>query len=200
MEELSVDEIARFNKDRWEELAKANVQFSRPLLGLDSSQARKLIDPHGYVGDVAGKDVLCLASGGGQQSAAFGLLGANVTVLDLSETQLKRDRETAEHHGISIRTEQGDMRDLSRFADRSFDVVYHPWSISFVPDVANVLSEVGRVSRSGGIYYLGCANPFTIAVDDEGLDEECEVRCRGRDLDRDGHPALTGDVRSARGR
>ena len=40
-------------------------------------------------------DVLCLAAGGGQQSVAFALLGANVTVFDLSETQLEHDRLAA---------------------------------------------------------------------------------------------------------
>ena len=39
--------------------------------------------------------------------------GSNVTVLDLSETQLERDRLAASHYGHSIVTEQGDMRDLS---------------------------------------------------------------------------------------
>jgi 2-polyprenyl-3-methyl-5-hydroxy-6-metoxy-1,4-benzoquinol methylase len=49
---------------------------------------------------VKGKDVLCLASSGGQQSAAFGVLGANVTVFDLSENMLKKDVATAKHYGI----------------------------------------------------------------------------------------------------
>ncbi len=78
-----VDEIARYNKGRWEELAEANIEYSRPFLDLDSEKAREAIDPEGVLADVSGLDVLCLASGGGQQSAAFGLLGANVTVLDL---------------------------------------------------------------------------------------------------------------------
>jgi hypothetical protein len=30
-----MDDIARYNKERWEELAKANVIFSRPWLDLD---------------------------------------------------------------------------------------------------------------------------------------------------------------------
>jgi len=37
--------------------------------------------------------VLCLASGGEQQSAIFGLLGADVTVLDLCAQQLAGDRQ-----------------------------------------------------------------------------------------------------------
>ncbi len=59
-----------------------------PFLDLDVSSARRLLDPDGIMDEVEGKRVLCLASGGGQQSAAFALLGAEVTVFDISETQL----------------------------------------------------------------------------------------------------------------
>lgn len=44
------------------------------------------IYPAGLLADIDGKDVLCLASGGGQQSAVFSLLGAKVTVVDQEMT------------------------------------------------------------------------------------------------------------------
>ena len=165
-----MDEVARYNRDRWDELARAGVEYSRPLLELDSNLARDRYDPYGIIGDVRGKSVLCLASGGGQQSAGFGILGAKVSVLDISEAQLEKDREAAAHYGIQIKTVQGDMRDLSHFADDCFDVVYHPYSINFVPDANTVLDEVARIMRVDGIYFLGCANPMTHAVDDEAWD------------------------------
>ena len=96
-----MDEIARFNKERWEELAQAGVEYSRPFLDLDESTAQKVFNPQDKLGDVTGKDVLCLAAGGGQQSVAFGLMGANVTVLDLSETQLQRCRRVRASAEIS---------------------------------------------------------------------------------------------------
>jgi len=113
-----MDELAQYNKARWEELAQSNVPYSRPWLDLDESSARTRVDPHGMLKDVAGKEVLCLAAGGGQQSAAFGLLGARVTVLDLSETQLERDRMAAKHYGLQIQTVQGDSgrNKMSHFA------------------------------------------------------------------------------------
>jgi ubiquinone/menaquinone biosynthesis C-methylase UbiE len=104
--------------------------------------------------------VLCLASGGGQQSVAFALLGAEVTVLDIAEGQLERDRQAAEHYGVALKTIQGDMRDLSSLAATSFDIVYHPYSLNFVPDARVVFREVARVQSEGGLYYLHCANPF----------------------------------------
>ena len=169
---MAVDEIAQYNKERWEALAQAHIPYSRPALDLDAASARKMVDPYGFIHTFQGKDVLCLAGGGGQQSAAFGLLGANVAVLDLSETQLQRDRETAAHYGLSIRTEQGDMRNLQRFRKRSFDVVWHAHSITFIPDVHTVLAEVRRVLRPGGLYHVSCNNPFFAGVDERDWNGE----------------------------
>jgi SAM-dependent methyltransferase len=155
-----MDEVAKYNKERWEELAQAGVTYSRPFLELDEQAARQAVDPYGIMGDVQGRDVLCLAGGGGQQSVAFALLGANVTVFDLSETMLQRDRETAAHYNRPLNIVQGDMRDLARLAADSFDLVWHAWSLSFVPDARQVFAQVARVLRPGGLYRLECANPF----------------------------------------
>jgi len=112
------------------------------------------------MGDVSGKDVLCLAGSGGQQSAAYALLGANVTVLDISETQLRRDVQAAAHYGVTVHTVQGDMRDLSAFPDNAFDLIYHAHSLDFVPDFRPVFDEVARVLRPGGKYRVSYSNPY----------------------------------------
>ena len=155
-----MDDIASYNKERWEALAQARIAYSRPWLELTEESAREAVDPQGMIGDIAGKRVLCLAGGGGQQSAAFALLGADVTVLDITETQLERDREAVEHYGLTVTTCQGDMRDLSRFAQGSFDVVYHAHSLNFVPDPRLVFDQVQHVLRAVGPYRLSYSNPF----------------------------------------
>ena len=160
-----MDELAKYNKERWEALAQADVMFSRPFLDLDVPGARAwLAEQPPYVqsalGEVARRDVLCLAGSGGQQTAVFGLLKARVTVFDLSETQLARDRKTAAHYGYPLAVVQGDMRDLSCFEDDSFDIIWQPYSINFVPDARQVLDEVGRIIRPGGFYKLDFGNPF----------------------------------------
>ena len=159
-----MDDIARYNMTRWNAMVRARAVFTRPWLDLTADEARELVDPQGRLGEIAGKRVLCLAGGGGQQSAAFGLLGAEVTVLDLSPAQLQRDQEAAAHYHLTTKTEQGDMRDLSRFAAASFDLVYHPYSINFVPEAGQVFGEVARVLRAGGVYGFNCANPFVAGL------------------------------------
>ncbi len=163
---MTLDEVARTNRERWDALVAANVGFSRPMLDLDRTSARQLIDPYDLAGDLEGKDVLCLGSGGGQQSVACALLGANVTVFDLSPAQLERDRQAAAHYQLPIRIVQGDMRDLSAFDDEAFDLVWHAFSINFVPESRPVLDEVRRVLRPGGLYRIQFHNPFTAGLDE----------------------------------
>lgn len=159
-----MDEIAEYNVERWRRLVEASALFTRPLLNLDATSARATLDPRGWLGELAGRRVLCLAGGGGRESAAFALLGARVTVFDLSEEQLRQDRRAAAHYRTEVETIRGDMRDLSRLHGAGFDLVWHSYSLNFVPDARAVFREVARVVRAGGLYRLMCANPFVMGA------------------------------------
>lgn len=160
-----MDKLANYNRERWEALVAAGIEYGRPLLDLDQESARTWIAeqtllPDEAIDNLAGKDVFVLAGGGGQQSAALSVLGAKVTVMDITEGQLAGDRQAAAHYGYEARIEQGDMRDLSRFEDDAFDFVWQPYSINFVPEYAPVFQGVARVLRPGGYYRLDMGNPF----------------------------------------
>jgi ubiquinone/menaquinone biosynthesis C-methylase UbiE len=85
-------------------------------------------------------------------------------VFDLSDEQLEQDKKVAAHYGFEIKTVQGDMRNLSTFEKASFDIVYHAYSVNFVPDAIEVFRQVARVLRIGGIYHFSFANPFVMGV------------------------------------
>ncbi len=159
-----MDEVARYNAARWKALADADALFTRPRLDLDADSAQQRVDPSGKLGDLRGKRVLCLAGGGGQQSAAYALLGAEVTVVDLSVEQLERDQQAAAHYGVTVTTQQGDMRDLAFLPAATFDVIDHPYALNFVPDARIVFEQVARVIKPGGIYRVMCANPFAAGM------------------------------------
>ena len=172
-----MDELADYNRERWEALVAAGTEYGRPLLDLDRESARAWIADQALLSDeaianLAGKDVFVLAGGGGQQSAALSVLGAEVTVMDITEGQLAGDRRAAEHYGYDVRIEQGDMRDLSRFDDDAFDFVWQPYSINFVPDYGLVFRGVARVLRPGGIYRLDIENPFSGSIWEDSWHEK----------------------------
>jgi SAM-dependent methyltransferase len=128
--------------------------------------------------DLAGAAILCLASGGGQQGPVLAAAGADVTVFDNSPGQLARDGEVATREGLAIHTVLGDMRDLSAFADASFDVVFNPVSNVFCPELAPVWRESYRVLKPGGTLMTGFMNPDLFIFDVAVLDEREEFVVR----------------------
>ena len=134
--------------------------------------------PRSWFPEMGGADVLCLAGGGGQQGPVFAAAGANVTVFDNSPKQLAQDQLAAERESLDLETVQGDMRDLSAFPDGGFDLVFHPVSNLFVPEVRPVWREAFRVLRRGGILLAGFLNPAVYIFDEELADTTGELRVR----------------------
>ncbi len=126
--------------------------------------------PRAWFGEVAGHDVLCLASGGGQQAPVLAAAGGRVVSFDNSDAQLDKDRFVAEREGLEIRCVQGDMADLSTFDGNSFDLVFHPVSNVFAPEVRPVWRECYRVLRPAGRLLSGFMNPPFFLFDHEAMD------------------------------
>ncbi|MDX1614254.1 MAG: class I SAM-dependent methyltransferase [Candidatus Promineifilaceae bacterium] len=128
--------------------------------------------PRAWFPPLDGARVLALASGGGQQGPILAAAGARVTVFDNSPRQLARDATMAAEFDLPLRTVEGDMRDLSALADASFDLVFHPVSNVFVPEVRPVWREAYRVLRPGGLLLAGFMNPVEFIFDHGVLEAE----------------------------
>ena len=119
-----------------------------------------IIRPPGILANLSGKDVLCLASGGGQQSAVLSLLRCSGDGRgSYGRATRGRSRGGAAHYCYDVTTIHADMRDLSDIADDSFDLVYQGHSMSWIPDVREVYAQVTRVLRSDGLYRVDFNNP-----------------------------------------
>jgi ubiquinone/menaquinone biosynthesis C-methylase UbiE len=181
-------DVQGYNREAWDRQVEDGNQWTVPFGPEVIEAARQgqwevlLTDqkyvPRAWFPEMVGADVLCLASGGGQQAPTFAAAGANVTVLDNSPKQLAQDRLVAERESLYIKTVQGDMRDLGTFADESFDLVFHPVSNLFVPEVRPVWNEAFRVLRKGGALLAGFLNPVVYVFDLELADDTGEVRVR----------------------
>lgn len=134
--------------------------------------------PREWFGELADKDVLGLASGGGQQVPIFAAAGARVTSFDNSAAQLRQDEVVAEREGLHIRMEKGDAADLSRFADSSFDLIFHPCSNCFMPELEPIWRGCYRVLRPGGVLLSGFANPAMFIFDRFSEEKEGILKVR----------------------
>lgn len=184
----NIDPVA-YNRAAWDREVENSNEWTRPAAPDVIAQARAgdwsvvLIGhepvPRGWFpAELTGAHVLCLASGGGQQGPVLSAAGATVTVLDNSPRQLDRDREVATREGLPLRTELGDMRDLSVFPDAGFDVVFNPVSNVFCPELEPVWRESFRVLRPGGILMAGFLNPDIFIFDVPALEEREELIVR----------------------
>jgi SAM-dependent methyltransferase len=177
-------DIRSYNRDAWNrEVEGGKNPWSQPVSPEVIARAKlgnflillteNIPVPRRWFPPLQGADVLCLASGGGQQGPVLAAVGANVTVFDNSPAQLKQDRLVAEREELSLRTIEGDAADLSAFADESFDLVFNPVSTVFMPEVRRVWRECYRVLRPGGILMTGFMNPvhyiFDLTQADEGI-------------------------------
>ncbi len=122
--------------------------------------------PHGWLGDLRGKKVLGLASGGGQQMPIFAALGADCTVLDYSPLQIQSEELVAQREGYAIRCIRGDMTKPLPFADGEFDLIFHPVSNCYVQEVRPIWRECFRVLKPGGILLAGTDHYVNYIVDE----------------------------------
>jgi len=121
--------IREYNRDAWDRAVKRGNKWTIPVSAETIAKARQgdwqivltptIPVPVDWFPQLKGADVLCLASGGGQQGPVLAAAGANVTVFDNSPLQLEQDRFIAERDGLSIRLIEGDMADLHMFDQMS---------------------------------------------------------------------------------
>lgn len=151
------------NRRAWDAMVAKNDRFTRPVRDEDLHDPLTTVDGLGWLGDsIAGKDVLCLAAGGGKHSALYAQAGANVTVVDLSPAMLELDRAVAVERGLPVRAVEASMDDLSALETASFDVVIHPVSTCYLPSVEATYREVARVTRPQGLYVSQHKQPTSL--------------------------------------
>jgi len=161
----------------WNERVALGDVWTRPVDDDAVDRARRgdwsvvltptLAVPRDWFGELDRSRLLCLASGGGQQAPILAAAGASVTVFDASDAQLAQDKRVAEHHELDVTAVRGFMDDLSCFDDGTFDLIFHPVSNCFAPDILPVWSECFRVLKPGGRLLAGFMNPVAYVFDQQ---------------------------------
>ncbi|MDE5747989.1 MAG: class I SAM-dependent methyltransferase [Acetatifactor sp.] len=153
-----------YNADIWDHINECLVDKSTALSheeylaakdgALDVTLAGKGIVPREWFPPLKGLEVLGLACGGGQQCPVFAAHGANVTVADISERQLANEKYVAEREGYDIAIVKADMSKPLPFADRVFDMIFHPVANCYIENILPLWSECARVMRTGGVLMM----------------------------------------------
>ena len=184
-------DIRAYNRQAWNFQVQHKNQWTIPVDSEQIAAARqgrwsllltetKAVPRDWFPANLHGLKILCLASGGGQQGPILAAAGAVVTVFDNSPEQLAQDRLVAGREGLAIETIEGDMADLSTIDDETFDLVFHPVSNLFVPQVEPVWQETYRVLKPGGILLAGFMNPIWYIFDIDVMDNEKRLEVRYR--------------------
>lgn len=168
-------DIVKLNEIAWDNEVELENKWTIPVSKEEVVLARKgkfniflttkKSVPREWIGEVENKNILCLTSGGGQQGLIFSALGGNVTVFDNSRKQLEKDEFVAKRDRLNIHIEQDDMRNLSRFENESFDLIFHPILNCFIDDIEIVWKECYRVLKKGGVLLSGFINPLVYIFD-----------------------------------
>lgn len=110
--------------------------------------------PKEWFPPLKGAHVLALACGGGQQCPVLAAHGAEVTVTDISNSQLAKEKYVSEREGYDIHMIKADMSKPFPFADNSFDMIFNPISNCYIEDIIPMWGECARVIKSGGVLMM----------------------------------------------
>lgn len=156
----------RHNQSAWDRMARGGHRFAKPAKDADFQDPLGTVDRWGWLGgNIVGQRVLCLGAGGGRQGPLYAAAGGLVTVVDISGAQLEIDRQVASQRNLQLRTVETSMDDLSMLAAADFDLVIHPVSTCYVPDVRPVFAEVARVLCEGGLYISQHKTPTSLQAE-----------------------------------
>ena len=167
--EINAQTIDRWIRDGWEWGVPITHQaYLDALAGnWDAVLTPTKPVPKAWFGDLKGKRVLGLASGGGQQMPIFAALGAVCTVLDYSPAQLESERMVSQREGYDIRIIRADMTKPLPFDDNAFDLIFHPVSNCYVREVRPIFRECFRVLKPGGALLGGYDMGINFLVDEK---------------------------------
>ena len=172
MEERYTEQNAR----AWDRWVEEGIEWGKPIdhetyLAAQKGDWSVLLTPstpvpRAWFPDLRGKQVLGLASGGGQQMPIFAACGARCTIFDYSLRQLESERLVAAREGYEIEIVRGDMTLPIPFQNERFDFIFHPVSNCYIEDVQHVWNECYRMLKPGGILLAGLDNGMNFLIDD----------------------------------
>ena len=168
-QDINAETISRWISDGWQWGVPIDSEtYGKALNGEWNVKLTPKKDvPHSWFGQLKGKRLLGLASGGGQQIPIFSALGAKCTVLDYNDLQLESERLVSQREGYDVEIIKADMSKPLPFTDESFDIIFCPPSVCYIEKVEPLLEECARILKEEGILMITFENGLNYICDAE---------------------------------
>lgn len=112
-----------------------------------------------YIKEIAGKKIINLLGSKGNKAVAFALLGADITVIDISESNAKYANELANAADVSINYIVSDVLEIQ--LQETFDVVLLELGVlHYFVDLQQLFQLVSNLLKDGGTFILRDYHPF----------------------------------------
>jgi 2-polyprenyl-3-methyl-5-hydroxy-6-metoxy-1,4-benzoquinol methylase len=168
-------DLSKISEEAWNHLA---YQAWLNRLGTPEEAALKIVrDPEGrlsslykYFGDVSGKKVANLLGSHGSKAVALALLGADVTVVDISRENAAYAKELAGASGIDIRYVISDVLKLpTEELTGDYDIVFSELGIlHYFTDLKPFMDVFFKLLKPGGIAIIQDFHPFSKLIESRG--------------------------------
>jgi len=160
-----IDRFHEANRRRWEAASSSWARRADtrgtwrkchrdPSLALDAAELA-------WLRDVPGKSVAVLGSGDNQVVFALAGMGARVTSVDVSASQIAIARDRAATLGLDVDFVRADVVDLLSIDSATFDVVFTGGHVAvWVSDLRRFYGEATRILKPGGRLIVSEYHPF----------------------------------------
>lgn len=164
---MSISEARDQNKKAWEHRA---YEFWSKSYGTPKDFAQRILENPAaqlkkhkpYFENVIEKKIANLCGSNGRKAVPLALLGAEVTVFDISEENKKYALELAEHANTSIEYIVTDIYDIDHLKyDGHFDMLYLEGGIlHYFHDLDRFMSILFSMLKAGGLLLLSDFHPL----------------------------------------
>lgn len=168
-------DLSKINERAWNCLAYEAwlSRYGTPdgaALKIVRNPAARLSSLYNYFGDVKGKRIVNLLGSHGSKAVALALLGAEVTVVDMSEENSRYANELAAASGVKINYIVSDVLKLpNEYLKPDYDIVFSELGIlHYFTDLKPFMNVFCRLLKPGGRAIIQDFHPFSKLIESKG--------------------------------
>jgi 2-polyprenyl-3-methyl-5-hydroxy-6-metoxy-1,4-benzoquinol methylase len=186
MNQIEMSEINRIGwsqsaYEAWQDRHGTPKQYAKKLKENPEKPVRYYLDE---LGDVRGKRILNMLGSKGNKAVCFALLGADVTVVDISSENQRYALELAEEAGTFISYFVTDVLNIDANTLSTFDIIILEMGVlHYFLDLHPLFDKVAKLMNETSVFILRDYHPFiskvldfengTLAVVGDYFNEDC---------------------------